>query len=443
MRGRTSIVVAAAVGLAVASVDPSSAQAPIDEPSATTVVDINQAGQPQPESSIQRQRRAFARISSALGDDRRGVAWYDPADDSTHLPVVGLSPQSIAELQAEGQRQMATKLVVERGDFSVAQLERIRDRVLSRLKPWVSADLTTKNGDGNRVSAGLSTERGKSYVLVNITPSFEPKARSVLAEMNRTDLEGGGAEVIRTVVEPLARAMNWSGPSVDGGDYIRFLVHGACSFGYVLGPYPYWGITAGHCMGLNHIGDGLHWTNAAADQFLQQIVWNAGYNTYVTATNNTVANDVAGFLTPYQASNPYPYVVWDGFPRVRRTPTATRNVRGVRTDELNMVIGLLVCHSGQAQKAEKCGTITGQNMQDVTYSDVDGNTRIIDGAYQANFAAAQGDSGGPVYWKWTYAYVGNAEPTGIYFAGVGSTQVFMTMQDIEAMTGRYTVAQAA
>ena len=108
--------------------------------------------------------------------------------------------------------------------------------------------------------------------------------------------------LIRVVVQPVGRAMNWSGPSLDSGDYIRFVPHGPCSFGYVLGPYPYWGISAGHCMGLNHLHDSLNWTNAAGDQFLQQIVWDAGYNSYVNATNNAVGNDVAGFLTPYAGS---------------------------------------------------------------------------------------------------------------------------------------------
>ena len=122
---RTSIVAgfaAVALGMVVVSVGPSSAQAPVDDPSSTTVADLSQLGPPKSESVIQQQRRAFARVSDAVGGDRRGVAWYDPVDDSTHLPVVGLAADEMATLQAEGQSQMATKLVVDRGDLSVAQL---------------------------------------------------------------------------------------------------------------------------------------------------------------------------------------------------------------------------------------------------------------------------------------------------------------------------------
>lgn len=418
-------------------------------PKPTTETTVVSGEPPRPDTDVQKQRLAFARLSASIGDDRRGVAWFDAADGSTHLPVVGFSADEIVKLQSASQSQMATPLVVEPGDYSVAQLERVRDLVLARLQEFTTKSDSIKDGEGNRASAGLSTDRGKSFVTLQVTPSFEVKTREVLSTLKPSDLAGGDESIVQVTVSPISRSESWSGPSLDGGDWIRFVPHGACSFGWVMGPEPYWGISAGHCMGLNHLHDSLNWTNAAGDQYLQQIMYDAGYSSYTTASNNSVANDVSAWWVPYGAGNPYSYAVWSGLPRVRIGNSTFRTVRGVRTDEFNMVIGLQLCHSGWYSKAEKCGTITGQNIQDYqTFDSEAGVTRTMDGVYRINYTSGGGDSGGPVYWKWGAPYTGNAEPSGIHVAsdvasGSAGARYFITMQDIEAMLGRYTVAQAA
>jgi hypothetical protein len=416
----------------------------------STSADFDPSRPPNPGTPTQLQRRAFARISDSLGDERRGVAWYNADDDSTHLPVVGMTDSEISKLQAEGQRQMATKLVIEPGSFSVAALEEVRDAIVATLGPWASKETTIAKGEeGNHAYAGLSTDRGKPFVRVVVTPEFEARARSLIEELTISEKVGGDQSIVQLSVEPLGVAENWSGPSLDGGDWISVQGNGPCSAGWITGPEMFWGITAGHCLGINNLNNSVSWTNAAANQVLQSISPAAGWSSYSSATFNSVANDVAAFGVPYGAWQPYAHNVWDGFPRVRTGGTSTRTVGGLRTDESNMVIGLQVCHSGWGSKAEKCGTINGQNYQDYAYLQQPdtglGLLRLIDGVYSANYSSAAGDSGGPVYWKWTYTYVGQAEPTGIHISqnlGTG-TRYFETLQDIENLMGRYTVAQSA
>lgn len=401
---------------------------------------------PSQTTPVQLQRNAFDRLVHSLADNQRSVAWYDSVDDSTHLPVVGLTPAEMSAIRSTYEREMPTKLVIEVGDTSVSQLETIRDLVLARLAPYTTKD--PKDVAGGRAFAGLSTDRGKSFVDLHVTPIFEATATAILRSLSSEELAGRDASIIHVTVAPLDRAENWSGPPLDSGDWILLSpqTSASCSAGYILGPQTYWGITAGHCQGVNNTNNTVYWTNSAGTGLLQAISPGAGWTNYTTGSNNSVANDVTAYGVPFGSWQPYSYSVWSGVPLVRYSSTAARNVRGVRTAEANMVIGLQLCHSGWGSKAEKCGTVTGQNFQDYQYI-ANGSTRTIDGVYSANYSSSTGDSGGPVFWKWTYAYVGDAEPTGAHLSGPSGggsgNRYFETMQDIEALLGRYTVAQAA
>jgi hypothetical protein len=235
----------------------------------------------------------------------------------------------------------------------------------------------------------------------------------------------------------------WSGPSVEGGDYLQFTnpQGSGCSFGWVLGPIPYWGISAGHCMGLNQLNAAIRWRTTAGI-LNEELVWNAGYSNYNSATQNTSTNDIVGFWVPYGSTDPYPaYDPWNGLPRVRiaDNPASYRTVRGTRTNKSDLVVGLQLCQSGLGLTGETCGNLQSRNAS-VTF--VSG--RKAKGLYGTNAAGCgAGDSGGPVYWVWNYAYVGDAEPTGM-FTGFNSNRCyFETMEDIEAVLGHWTVNQAA
>ena len=122
-------------------------------------------------------RQAAADFVNSLSQSERSVSWYDDRRNVTHLPVVGLSDERIRNLQT---RADDLKIVIDRGDWSINQLERAQAVALDRLRE-IGVQV---------LSAGLTTERGTSRVLVKVLAPDESPARRLIGELTAVQLGG-------------------------------------------------------------------------------------------------------------------------------------------------------------------------------------------------------------------------------------------------------------
>lgn len=113
------------------------------------------------------------------------MAWTDPATGVVHLPVVGVADQKLTDLKLASSK---FGVEIDSGDWSIRQLEHARDVLLERLHSAV----------GDKVlGSGLSSDRGRSRLVVRVTREAERTAQAVVTDLRADALGGVDPAVIR------------------------------------------------------------------------------------------------------------------------------------------------------------------------------------------------------------------------------------------------------
>lgn len=123
-------------------------------------------------------RNATARFIESIPATNRSVAWID--GETIHLPVVGLSIDKVEMLQ-EASREL--RIVIDKGDWSVEQLEKAQLTLTLKLDRLIRG-------------TGFSTDRGRSKIVVDVSPESQQEVLLKVSQMTAEDLGGVDPAVV-------------------------------------------------------------------------------------------------------------------------------------------------------------------------------------------------------------------------------------------------------